>query len=719
MKKYLYISTLFISISLFIVLILYFSLWHEKKNIYIAVASTFSGKYKEYGTEMQRGIQLYVDQTNAKGGVNGSPIKLLLFDDQGTKTGAIKVAKSIVRDKKILFVLGHYLSSTTTNAAPIYEKGMMPSITSSATLDDLTTNNDWLFRIIPPNSYQTEFIISYAKSALNVKTACVIYDTDFYGKNLLNTFTEKASALCIEILQTFSINSKDPKSTDEQIIQTIKSICQLQGIDMIFLATHAETSANIIVQLRKNKCNHVLMGGDSMASKFFIDALKKYTKAYSFSNLLLNDIYSITWFHPGLSGKSNIDFERSYMNKYHVKPSLVSTTAYDSAHVGITALKSIDSGKFSRTVRKNMKYALEQYYDNFHCIKGLTGRIFFDASGDMKKSMIVIKLLNGSFEPAFSQYISTSYKGTTENFMQKGIDGTIIASGDDYFSKTNLVLVAVDNIHINQIHHKDQTFHARFDISFRFKENFQPENIQFTNAKHPILLKMPKNQIQNQDNSQTYSYTINGLFTHDFNLKKFPFDTQTLSIGLRDIKQGTDKLLFSNDKQSQNHFKLDSKRYVPLNMCSYIENKESLSKTGAHTIFSQFHLDFHVKTKLTDNTMKFLLPFCFCLFLVYAGYFFPVNQMHLSINVNVFLLIVNAFCLLCLNHQYYNIRFSEYLYIVMYGLIGFTVCYQAILIRIHSMQWPRTVLIVRTTGIVFFPVIIISVLYFCYYFMCR
>jgi len=720
MKKYHYISAWLISIIIFIGLILYFLLWNENKNVYIAVASTFSGKYKEYGTEMQKGIQLYVDQTNAKGGVNGLPIKLLLFDDQGTKAGALQAAKSIVKNKKIRFVLGHYLSSTATKAASVYEKGMIPSITSSATLDDLTTNNDWLFRIIPPNSYQVEFITSYAKSALNIKTACVIYDTDFYGKNLLKTFTEKASSLCIEILHTFSINSKDPDITDKQITQIIKTIGQLQGIDMIFLATHAKTSANIIVQLRKNKCHHILMGADSMASKFFIDALNNYIKTYSFSNLYSNDIYSITWFHPSLSGKSNVDFEKAYINQYHVKPSLISTTAYDSAHVGITALKSIGRpGKFSRTVRKNVKYALEQYYDKEHSIQGLTGKIFFDAAGDMKKSMIVIKLLNGRFEPAFSQYITIPYKGTTENFIQKGIDGTIIASGDEYFSKTNLIVVAVDNIHISQIQKKNQTFHARFDISFRFKGNFHAENIQFTTAKHPILLTMPNNKIQNQDNSQTYSYTVNGLFKHDFNHKKFPFDTQTLSIGLKDIRQNTDKLLFSNDNERKTHFTLDSEKYLPLSMCSYVEKKETRSKTGENIIFSQFHLDLHIKTKLSGKTIIFLLPLCIFLFLVYIGYFFPLKQMHVSMIVNVCLLIVNALCHLSLNYQYHYINFFEYLYIIMYGLIGVTVCYQAILIRIHSIQCPKTLLIIRTTGIFFFPVMTLSVLYFFYYLMCR
>lgn len=720
MKKKFFISAFVISVSISLMFILYFSLWAGKKNVYIAVASTFSGKHKDYGNEMLRGIQLYVDKINATGGVNDSVVKVLVFDDKGTKKGAGEAAKSIVRNKKIRFVLGHYFSNCSLKAAPIYEKNMMPSITSSATLDDLTTNNDWLFRIVPPNSYQTKFITTYAKSASNIKKAVFIYEKDAYGSSLLKTFTEKASELCIDVSFKSlidTIDSIDSKNliVDKQVIQIVNKIRNTQDIDLIFLATHANTSANLIVQLRKSKCNQIIIGADSMASKFFIDALTIYTKKYSFSDIYGSGIYSVTWFHKNLSGKANVDFAQAYMNKYHLKPSLISLSAYDSAHVAITALKSIDSNKFSRTVRKNFKQSLERYYDQHHYIKGLTGKIFFNASGDMKKSMIVIQLRDGDYIPAFTQYISVPYEKISDNIIQNGIDESIIANEDEFFAKTNLIFVRVDNIHFNQIHLKKQTFHAKFDIKFRFKGTFHPENIQFINAKHPIVLKNPKKQIQHQDNSQTLIYNVDGIFSLDFNYKKYPFDTQTLSISLRDTKRSIDKILFSAENQKPVSFKLDSDKWSPLHSYSYIEKQEMVSESGKNKIFSKYHVNVLIKTKLTKKTILLFLPLCLSALLVYIGYFFPLKRMNISMIINIVLLIINAYFHLYFDNPFHYIIFSEYLYIFMYGCIGFTVCYQAILITFYLKQLTRTVALLRTMGIILYPIIITGTVFFSYY----
>ena len=331
---------------------MYLLLWTEQKTVQIAVASSFSGKYKDYGNEMLRGINLYIDQINSKGGINGTKIKLLVFDDKGTGNGAVKSAKDIVKNNKILLVLGHYLSTSCLYAAPIYEKNKMPSITASATLDELTTRNEWLFRIVPPNVCQTKFLSVYAKTALGVNKASIIYDTDAYGSNLSKSFIEKASEICIDIVQKYPV-SVQKTDIDNQIEQIVKSLRNKNDIDMIFLATHAKLSAKLLVQLRKNKCNQIILGSDAMASSFFLENLKTYSKEQSSPDIYSNDIYSITWYSPNLSGKTNIDFTKAYTNKYNFQPSLISASAYELAHVAISALKSVDLNTFSRTTRKN------------------------------------------------------------------------------------------------------------------------------------------------------------------------------------------------------------------------------------------------------------------------------------------------------------------------------------------------------------------------------
>ena len=88
---------------------------------------------------------------NAKGGVNGRPIELVLFDDASNPAVARANAQAIA-DSPSVAVLGHYLSSASLAAGPVYKDARIPALTGSAAVDDLTSTNDYYFRALAPVS---------------------------------------------------------------------------------------------------------------------------------------------------------------------------------------------------------------------------------------------------------------------------------------------------------------------------------------------------------------------------------------------------------------------------------------------------------------------------------------------------------------------------------------------------------------------------------------
>lgn len=119
-----------------------------QEALYVALAGPLSGSNANNGLEMVRGVQLYLDQVNAQGGVNGRPIELLLFDDQSDPEIARQQAQKIVEQYQPLVVFGHYSSATTQAAAEVYRQAGIPAITGSATADSLTDGSQWYFRTI-------------------------------------------------------------------------------------------------------------------------------------------------------------------------------------------------------------------------------------------------------------------------------------------------------------------------------------------------------------------------------------------------------------------------------------------------------------------------------------------------------------------------------------------------------------------------------------------
>ena len=60
---------------------------YRKDVIYIAVVGPLSGAYVSDGQAMVNATQLYIDRVNREGGVNGKPVKLVVFDDEGDSRG--------------------------------------------------------------------------------------------------------------------------------------------------------------------------------------------------------------------------------------------------------------------------------------------------------------------------------------------------------------------------------------------------------------------------------------------------------------------------------------------------------------------------------------------------------------------------------------------------------------------------------------------------------
>ena len=94
--------------------------WSHPSPIRIAFANSLTGSSAPAGTESLIATQLAIDEVNAKGGVNGRPIELVLFDDASNPAVARANAQAIA-DSPSVAVLGHYLSSASLAAGPIYK----------------------------------------------------------------------------------------------------------------------------------------------------------------------------------------------------------------------------------------------------------------------------------------------------------------------------------------------------------------------------------------------------------------------------------------------------------------------------------------------------------------------------------------------------------------------------------------------------------------------
>src|SRR5476651_2227514 len=93
----------------------------------IGAAGPMTGGDAVFGEQLKRGSQMAVDEINAAGGVNGQKLELLVGDDACDPKQATAVANKMVTDK-VVFVAGHYCSSSSIPASETYKEGKILQI---------------------------------------------------------------------------------------------------------------------------------------------------------------------------------------------------------------------------------------------------------------------------------------------------------------------------------------------------------------------------------------------------------------------------------------------------------------------------------------------------------------------------------------------------------------------------------------------------------------
>ncbi|HUN48335.1 MAG TPA: branched-chain amino acid ABC transporter substrate-binding protein [Stellaceae bacterium] len=164
-------------------------------EIVVATVGPITGQYASFGEQMKRGAELAVADINAKGGVLGKKLKLVVGDDACDPKQAVAVANQLV-GQKVAFVAGHFCSSSSIPASPVYSENgilqMTPASTNPALTDDAAAKG-WInvFRTCGRDDIQGTVAGDYLATHYKGKKVAIVQDKSAYGKGLADE-TKKA-----------------------------------------------------------------------------------------------------------------------------------------------------------------------------------------------------------------------------------------------------------------------------------------------------------------------------------------------------------------------------------------------------------------------------------------------------------------------------------------------------------------------------------------------
>jgi branched-chain amino acid transport system substrate-binding protein len=94
-----------------------------------------TGIFAQLGTDMQNGLQMYLDEH--QGMLGGAKVTLIVEDDQGKPDTGVTKANKLILSDKVNMLVGGVLATTGYALAPVATREKMLYLGSIATADDL------------------------------------------------------------------------------------------------------------------------------------------------------------------------------------------------------------------------------------------------------------------------------------------------------------------------------------------------------------------------------------------------------------------------------------------------------------------------------------------------------------------------------------------------------------------------------------------------------
>ena len=91
----------------------------------IGISLGLSGQYQQPASMQERAFELWRDQVNARGGILGRPVELVIRDDQGDPARAKEIYREFVTSGTIDQMFAPYSSQLTLAVAPIVDAGRL------------------------------------------------------------------------------------------------------------------------------------------------------------------------------------------------------------------------------------------------------------------------------------------------------------------------------------------------------------------------------------------------------------------------------------------------------------------------------------------------------------------------------------------------------------------------------------------------------------------
>ncbi len=200
---------------------------NAKADIKIGAPLSVTGPASFLGDPEKKTLEMYVEEINAKGGINGEKIQLFIYDDAGDPNQARTFGTRLIEQDKVDAIVGGSTTATTMAIIPLAEEAGVPFINLAGAVQAVSPAKKWIFKTPHTDLMACEKIFEDLKKR-NLTKIAFIAGTDAFGKSMHDQCKTVTGKYGIEVLHEETYGPRDSDMTPQ--LTNIKGKAGVQAV---------------------------------------------------------------------------------------------------------------------------------------------------------------------------------------------------------------------------------------------------------------------------------------------------------------------------------------------------------------------------------------------------------------------------------------------------------------------------------------------------------
>ncbi|MBD2137004.1 ABC transporter substrate-binding protein [Anabaena sp. FACHB-1237] len=302
---------------------------NTSNGIPLGIAFAQTSNVALLGQEGIAGVKIAEKYFNDQGGINGTPVKLVVQDTGGDEAGAINAFQTLINKDKVVGIVGPTLSQQAFSADPVADRAKVPVVGGSNTAVGIPEIGDYIARVSSPISVVAPNAVKAAmKQNPNIKKVAVFYaQNDAFNKSETEIFQNAVKSLGLEIVTVQKF-----QTTDTDFQSQVTNAINLKP-DLMIVSGLTADGGNLVRQLRELGYKGLIIGGNGLNTSNVLPICKAFC-----DGLIIAQAYS-----PEHTNDINKMFRKTYVELYKKEPPQLSAQAFTAVQVFVEALKALDN----------------------------------------------------------------------------------------------------------------------------------------------------------------------------------------------------------------------------------------------------------------------------------------------------------------------------------------------------------------------------------------